>query len=55
MKCELQGTAHAAWYCLVKDRRHLLDVFLSSDNQTFNDGWCWCCSAGSDAFGKTVL
>lgn len=40
-------------YCLVKDRRHLLDVFLSSDNLIFHGSLC--CSTGSDAFGKTVL
>lgn len=27
---------HVHLYCLVKDRGHLLDVCLSSDNQVFN-------------------
>lgn len=40
-------------YCLVKDRRHLLDNFLSLDNKIFHVGLC--CSTDSDAFGKTVL
>lgn len=40
-------------YFLVKDRRHLLDIFLSSDNQIFHDGLC--CNTSSDAFGETVL